>query len=120
MDWICYTSAEAQAKRIDEEWGSLTWLSSSDLAGSDITVGRVIIRQGMSNPRHSHPNCTEVLYLLAGTLEHTIGEETIVTRAGDTLIVPAGVVHVARCVGEDDADMIVAYPTGQRQFHIAP
>ena len=112
------SKAEAADGRIEEDWGSLTWLTSEALTGSDITVGRVIIKKGMSNPRHAHANCTEVLYLLSGTLQHDIEGERLVQHAGDTVVVPAGVVHIALSVGDDDADMIVAYPSGQRQFQV--
>jgi quercetin dioxygenase-like cupin family protein len=118
MSWVYRSEAEAEAGRIVEEWGSLNWLSGEALTGSDVTVGRVIIKKGMSNPQHVHPNCTELLYMLSGTLEHTVGGETVVTSAGDTIIVPAGVVHVARNVGDRDADMIVAYPSGRRGFQV--
>ncbi|UCH36688.1 MAG: cupin domain-containing protein [Armatimonadota bacterium] len=70
----------------------------------------------MSNPRHSHPNCDEALHLLRGTLEHSVGDEMVMMNAGDTLVVPAGVAHQAVNVGSEDADMIVAYNTGERQF----
>jgi mannose-6-phosphate isomerase-like protein (cupin superfamily) len=55
-----------------------------------------------------------VLYLLKGRLEHVIGDETFLMSAGDTTVVPAGVSHVAYSTGEEDAEMIVAYPTGSR------
>ena len=113
-----YRSAgEAEAKRVEEAWGSLTWLASNELTRSqNITLGRVIIKQGLSNPKHSHPNCAEVLYLLRGELWHVIGEEAVPMQAGDTTIIPAGVPHVAFSVGDQDAEMMVAYPSGQRQF----
>jgi uncharacterized protein (UPF0261 family) len=56
------------------------------------------------------------LNLLRGQLWHVIGDEAVLMQAGDTTIVPAGVPHVAFSVGDEDAEMIVAYPTGQRQF----
>ena len=109
--------AEADAARIGEEWGSLCWLASRRIGNAEgVTVGRVLIEAGCSNPRHSHSNCEEVLYLLRGTLEHTIGDETVTLHAGDTLTVPAGVAHNATALGDEDADMIVAYSSGLRDF----
>ena len=111
------SSGEAEAKRVKEAWGSLTWLANHELTqGQDITLGRVVIKKGMSNPKHSHPNCAEVLYLLRGELWHVIGDEAVLMQAGDTMLVPAGVPHVAFSVGDQDAEMMVAYPSGQRQF----
>jgi quercetin dioxygenase-like cupin family protein len=119
-DGVYRPAEEADAKRIDEDWGSLTWLTGEALTGSDVTLGRVIIKQGMSNPKHSHPNSTEALYLLRGKLWHVLGEEAVLMQPGDTTAIPAGVPHVAFSVGDQDAEMIVAYPTGQRQFKPEP
>ena len=111
------TAAEADASRIDEPWGSLCWLASQPLGNAEgLTVGRVVIKAGMPNPRHRHANCEEVLCLLRGTLEHTVGGATVVLRAGDTLTVDAGIPHNATCIGDEDADMIVAYSAGARDF----
>jgi oxalate decarboxylase/phosphoglucose isomerase-like protein (cupin superfamily) len=38
-------------------------------------------------------------------------------NAGDTLVVPPGIMHNAVNIGEGDADMIVAYSSGTRDFH---
>ena len=99
-------------------WGSLQWLASKEIGNAeDLTVGRVVIKKGESNPRHGHNNCEEVLYLLAGRLEHTVGDDEIVTlEPGDTITIPAGVNHNAVSVGEVDADMIVVYSSGERDF----
>lgn len=117
MQPIIRTAADSQAQRIVEDWGSLTWLASEKLTGSpDLTVGRVIIKPSKSNPKHTHANCEEVLYLLQGELEHAVGAETILLKAGDTLSVPAGIAHNAINTGSEDAEMIVVYSSGRREF----
>jgi len=111
------SDAEANAHRVEEDWGSLTWLASRQIGNAQgLTLGRVVIRKGKSNPRHSHPNCEEVLYLLRGRLEHTVGAESVILEAGDTIVLDAGVPHNATSIGEEDADMIVAYSSGTRGF----
>ncbi len=119
MDGLIRQRSEAEAKRIEESWGSLCWLAGKEISDTEgLTVGRVTIRKGMSNPRHSHPNCDEVLYLLQGRLEHSIGKEIVILEAGDTLVIHAGVPHHAASIGEEDADMMVAYSSGIRQFQL--
>ena len=114
-------AAAAAAGRDDQAWGTLTWLASEPLLGCpQLTLGRVVIRRGEQNPRHSHPNCQEVLHLLAGELDHEVGGQWVRLVAGDTLVVDVGVPHHARSVGEVDAEMIVAYDTGRREFCPAP
>jgi quercetin dioxygenase-like cupin family protein len=111
------TSQQTKAQRIDEEWGSLSWLASRPLGNvQDLTLGRVTIRVGHSNPRHAHPSCEEVLYLLKGKIEHSLGDQCFTLEAGDTLAIPAGIFHDAQNIGDGDADMIVAYSSGTRDF----
>jgi type 1 glutamine amidotransferase len=102
---------------INEDWGSLTWLASKQVGNAEgLTLGRVIIKAGRSNPRHRHPKCEEVLYLLSGRLEHTAGDATFTLSAGDTITIAPGVFHNATCIGDEDADMIVVYSEGTRGF----
>jgi len=117
MNLSVRTAADADAACIHEPWGSLCWLASRKLGNAEgLTIGRVVVKKGMSNPRHSHANCEEVLYLLRGKLEHTVGDARIILEAGDTLAVGAGVPHNATSIGDEDADMVVAYSSGARDF----
>lgn len=110
---------EAESAKVVESWGSLTWLANLAMLGATgQTLGRVTIRKGEHNPRHRHNRTEEVLYLLRGRLRHTVADESVILEAGDTLLIPAGVFHNAFSIGEEDADMIVAYPTAQRDFEL--
>ncbi len=121
MRYTVRRAAEAEGQRIAEGWGSLNWLASAQIGNAEgLTVGRVTIRPGQANPRHSHSTCEEVLHLLAGRLEHWIGDESLILEAGDTLNVPANVAHYAVNIGDGDADMIVAYSSGERDFQPQP
>jgi quercetin dioxygenase-like cupin family protein len=116
-----YRKQAAAATTIEEDWGRLTWLASGAVGNTQgLTVGRVTIKPGAANPRHGHNDCEEVLYLLAGRLRHTIGDETVILEAGDTLTVPAGTYHNAVNIGDADADMIVAYNCATRDFELEP
>ncbi|HOE95751.1 MAG TPA: cupin domain-containing protein [Candidatus Sumerlaeota bacterium] len=117
MEQPVYSAQAMEAARKDEAWGSLRWLASGRIGNAEgLTLGRVLIRKGAENPRHCHPNCEELLYLMRGRLEHTLGDETYTLEAGDTLRIPKGVFHNARSTGDEDADMIVAYDSADRQF----
>lgn len=116
MTHLVRTSAQSNGLTVCESWGTLTWLANGGVTGSSITVGRVVIYKGAQNPRHSHPNCEEVLYLLTGRLIHSVGDEKVTLNAGDTLVISAGVFHNALSVGNVDADMVVTYSTGLRDF----
>lgn len=109
-------AAATEASRIDEPWGSLRWMAGKEIGGVDLTLGHVIIKPEMCNPRHIHPNCDETLYLLKGRLEHSVGGESVLLEPGDTLTVRAGVAHNAVNIGHEDAEMIVAFNSGVRGF----
>lgn len=112
---------QAESAKIVEDWGSLSWLANASLVGTqNLTLGRVVIQKGKCNPRHRHNRSEEVLYLLAGRLRHTIGDQSVTLDAGDTICIPAGVFHNAYSIGQTDADMIVAYPTAHRDFEPEP
>lgn len=121
MDFFVRTSNEADADRVETDWGSLCWLAGRKIGNAEgLTLGRVVIKPGRSNPAHSHGNCEEALYLLRGRLRHVAGDQSVMLEAGDTLTVAAGVAHHAVNVGEADADMIVAYSAGEREFTAEP
>lgn len=117
MDYKVLLGEETVKQRIAADWGNLTWLAGAGLGNAKgLTLGRVVIKAGESNPRHCHRNCEEVLYLLAGRLEHTVGANSVTLNSGDTLTIPAGLFHNAVSTGEEDADMIVAYSSAERDF----
>ncbi len=119
MEILCRTNAESDADKVVTKWGSLTWLASNDLGNcQEMTLGRVVIKKGMKNPRHTHGNCVEILYLLKGKLEHTLEDKSVVMNPGDTLIAPAGLMHNAINIGDEDADMMVIYSDGSRGFEL--
>ena len=76
----------SSADAIGFDWGSIQWLVNRDLAGdAEITFGYVEINPGSKNPRHLHPNCDEVLYVLEGELVHSVGEEIVELGPGTAL-----------------------------------
>jgi type 1 glutamine amidotransferase len=111
--------ARAEQQDIHEDWGHLTWLAGTKYGNADgLVLGRVTLKAGKFNPRHRHPKCEEVLYMLKGSIVHSLGNQTYTLSAGDTITIPAGVFHDAKCISEEDADMIVAYSEGVRLFEL--
>lgn len=97
-------------------WGSITWLDSQEITGTEVlTFGVVTIEPGHGNPEHHHPNCDEILYLLAGSLQHTLAEEVFTLNTGDLIHIPQGVWHRAWNEGTETAKVVVTYNTGRRQ-----
>jgi quercetin dioxygenase-like cupin family protein len=97
-------------------WGRLVWMVAGRLGNSEtMTVGRCHIRPGQQNPRHHHPNCDEVLHVLTGSIEHSAGDSLVEMTAGDTVSIPAGVVHNARNVGSVEAVFLISFSSADRR-----
>jgi quercetin dioxygenase-like cupin family protein len=112
-----YRDNESLAARQKESWGALRWLANAAIGNADgLTLGHVVIKAGTSNPRHCHNTCEEVLYLLRGTVTHTLGDESFTMQPGDTISIPAGIFHNGINSGAEDAEMIIAYSTATRDF----
>lgn len=110
------TAAVDPARAAAFDWGSIQWLiDARAFADSRVTLGVVEIQPGRKNPRHSHPNCDEALFLLKGELDHSLGDEVFHLTPGTAIHIPAGAAHDATNRGAETARMIVAYSTGDRQ-----
>jgi quercetin dioxygenase-like cupin family protein len=99
-------------------WGRITFFASESVGPApEHSVGRCEIRPGAELPRHYHPNCSEIVHVLQGVIEHTVeGDETGLFSAGDTVIVPRGMVHQARNPGEDAAVLLITFSAPEREF----
>lgn len=101
---------------LDLDWGQIVWKAARNLGNSEtMTFGLVTIKAGAANPRHRHPNCDEILHLISGHIEHSLGDETFEMNAGDTISIPVGVVHNARNLAATDAQMTICFSSADRQ-----
>ncbi len=97
-------------------WGRIEWLANHQFTpGAEMTLGHVVLEPEKSNPRHYHPNCHELLYVLEGAIEHDVGGETVKLSTGSLLHIPLGAPHQARNVGEDPAVLLVIYSSATRE-----
>ena len=59
------------------DFGSVQWaVHERHPAGAEQTIGLAVFDAGKSNVEHTHPNCEEVVYVLEGEVEHTLGDQT--------------------------------------------
>jgi quercetin dioxygenase-like cupin family protein len=63
----------------------------------DMMLVRHLMEAGWIGARHSHPH-EQMVYVIRGHLQFTLGEVTFETRTGDSFIVPGGVEHQARAL----------------------
>ena len=107
----------AVSERVPFPWGELTWFAHGTLGNTqEMTVGRCVIRPGQANPRHYHPNCSEILVVQSGRIRHTDAEGAS-TEMGpdDTVTIPPGIWHQAQNIGPEDAVLIIACSSAWRE-----
>mgnify|MGYP001271765629 FL=1 len=77
-------------------------------------LAHVYLEKGCVVPKHSHEN-EQLTYILKGALRFWIGEdgeEEVVVRAGEVLVIPSNVVHKAEAL-EDTVDVDIFSPPRQ-------
>ena len=98
------------------EWGTLRWLCNAALSpGAEQTLGICQILPGQRNALHYHPNCEEVLYLLAGAGRHSFDGALVELRPGSTMRIPAGVRHNLENTGPDTLTCLISFSSGHRE-----
>jgi quercetin dioxygenase-like cupin family protein len=116
QDAIQLLSSE-KAEKLDFDWGGLTWYASGSLGNSsELTVGSCRLNPGCSNPRHYHPNCSEILVVIQGNILHTMADGTeSEMKPGDTVTVPPNVWHRATNIGQSEALLFIVFSSADRQ-----
>ena len=111
-------ASEATVQEFD--WGELVWYANGKMGNSaTMTFGRAVLKPGHDNFRHSHPNCEEILHVLSGHIVHSLEDELFPMGPGDTIVIPANVVHNASNDGDDVAIMTIMFSTPDRQTIVA-
>ena len=111
-----FVSRARDGERVSTGWGELNWkITDKLMAGTEMTFGTCFIKPGERNPLHSHPNCEEFLYVVSGSCEHRLGEDTVMLGAGDIIRIPQDVRHWARAVGDEPVFALIMFSTGKRQ-----
>ena len=89
-------------------------LSRRLVTGERMMLAHVYLKKGCVVPKHSHHN-EQLTYILEGALHFHIGEdgaEEITVRAGEVLLIPSNVPHMAIAL-EDTLDVDVFSPPRQ-------
>lgn len=99
-----------EAKQIDAEklpWGQLAWHSRPAVTGAkQLVTIEVTMRQGGGHSFHKHPNQEELIYVISGRIEQWLDKDKKILGAGDSVFIPAGVVHASFNDFRDDAKVL--------------
>ena len=84
------------------------------ITGERMMLAHVYLDKGCIVPRHSHDN-EQLTYILEGALHFWLGEngeEEVVVRAGEVLVIPPNLPHKAEAL-EDTLDVDIFSPPRQ-------
>jgi len=78
------------------------------VTGTNVMLGRILLKKGCVVPLHSHHN-EQISYVIEGALRFTIhGKDTLV-HAGEVLTIPPHVPHLVKAV-QDSVTLDVFHP----------
>ncbi len=80
--------------------------TAAETDGASVVVEAFVEPDGAVAAAHVHPAQEERFEVLAGELEFRLGKNTIVAKAGDRILVPAGTPHKFRNVGAETAHFV--------------
>ncbi|TVY06560.1 cupin domain-containing protein [Paenibacillus cremeus] len=116
MATITDLNKQEESRILNMDWGKIQWLCGKEIdPEAEMTFGMVYIEAGKENPRHIHPNCEEVIFLLSGECDHTLGNEVYHLKPGMMLRIPRNVPHNAKVTSWEPCRMIIAYSSADRQ-----
>ncbi len=99
------------------EWGTLKWMLSAEQSpGAEQTLGICQIFPGKVNPLHYHPNCEEILYMIAGRGRHRLGDESVELTPGMAIRIPQNVHHNLENIGWETILCLVSFSSGNRKM----
>ena len=120
MQYSVLTAQQAQDYSSEEGWGRVDQLAGVEVGNAvGVSLGRVLFKPGQADPLHAHDNCEEVVYVVSGVFSYTLGDESVILRRGDTLVVSAGVFHNGRNIGSEPAEIIRVLSAGKGEIRIA-
>ncbi|WP_137286567.1 cupin domain-containing protein [Halorussus salinisoli] len=92
-------------------------LVSEDHGAPHFAIRRFELDPGASVPEHTN-EVEHEQYVLSGEYTVGIGDEEYTVTEGDSLLIPAGVVHWYRNEGDDPGAFICAVPNGDDEIEL--
>lgn len=97
----------AEVEREVLDWGTLGWLSHPPATGAQqLTVIDVHLTPGGGHNFHKHPDQEEVIFVVEGHVEQWLDQQKQILQPGDSVFIPADMVHASFNVGTGDAHLL--------------
>jgi len=102
--FIAYEDVE----REELDWGTIGWLSRPESTrAKDIVAMEVSLSPGYGHDFHKHPEQEEVIYVIEGNVEQWLEDKKQTLNAGDSVFIPADIVHASFNVSTQAAKLFV-------------
>lgn len=96
----------------EDEWAGAEFeLTSADTEGR-YSLLESTWKPGFKAPPHFHKTHAETFHVISGQVEWTVGGETHVMNAGDTVFIPPNTIHSVKVVGTVPVKMMMLYDPG--------
>lgn len=78
------------------------------VTGTNVMLGRILLKKGCVVPLHSHHN-EQLSYVIEGALKFTIHGKHTMVRAGEVLTIPPHVPHLVKAI-QDTVSLDIFHP----------
>ncbi|MCB9688264.1 MAG: cupin domain-containing protein [Alphaproteobacteria bacterium] len=114
------SAASAPAFRIADGKGTATLLLGPSTGSTRAAVDTLTFDVGAAVPAHRHETSDELLVVVRGRVEVTIGGVVSTAGPGDAVLVPQGVEHAAKVLEAADLVQVYVGPGPEDRFRAAP
>src|SRR5215212_2714824 len=115
-DPVLVRASEAEKLRRDPSSEITLFADASATAGA-VTCNRSTFKVGSGGaPSHFHTSCSEMFFVIGGSLDVLLGEEIVTLTAGDCLVVPPLMPHAFAPTRDCEADVLVVFTPGVERF----
>jgi quercetin dioxygenase-like cupin family protein len=97
--------------------GRYTFKASGEDTGGAYALIEMVLPPGSGPPPHLHEREEESFYILEGTLQFQVGDESVTAGAGAYVKTPRGVAHALKNVGTTPARaLVLVTPAGIEKY----
>jgi len=105
MSGMFVPAADVVREKLD--WGTMAWCCRpSGMGMKNLVVIEVSFTPGGGHAFHKHPRQEEVIYCIEGQVQQWLEQESRVLQPGDSIVIPAGVVHASFNTSDSGAKLL--------------
>ncbi|MBA4148780.1 MAG: cupin domain-containing protein [Verrucomicrobia bacterium] len=104
--WRFVSFAEAEVEAVPPGKTHFWQCKPGMVRDTNLLFIRCHLEPGAAHSFHFHPRMEEILYILSGTAEQWVEKEKKILKPGDSLYVPAGMIHATYNIGTDTLEFL--------------